>query len=89
MVSASVVWAARTAAVMRERRVDYSLRALDHTLSEAVYTYGQWPGCSAFLRPEPPPVDLKRAAYHAAMVRKWSAASDRPWLPVVPDPPRP
>jgi hypothetical protein len=31
----------------------------------------------------------RKAAYHAAMLRKWKRAADYPWLPVEPDPPEP
>jgi len=31
----------------------------------------------------------RKAAYHAAMLRKWKRASDYPWLPIKPDPPEP
>jgi hypothetical protein len=31
----------------------------------------------------------RRLAYHTALKRKYIAAAARPWLPIVPDPPRP
>ena len=31
----------------------------------------------------------RKAAYHAAMLRKWERACNYPWLPVEPDPPGP
>ena len=33
--------------------------------------------------------NLRKAAYHAAMFRKWERACNYPWLPVEPDPPEP
>jgi hypothetical protein len=89
LVSAGWVECARMEAAMVKRRLEYSLRAIDHSLAESAHTHGRWPGCFISPPPETSIIDPKKAAYHAAMARKWSAAADRPWLPVEPDPPQP
>jgi hypothetical protein len=89
LVSAGWVESARMEAAMEEWRLECSLRAIDHSLSASIHSGGRWP-CRLTSPPsEPSVIDPKKAAYHAAMARKWSAAADRPWLAVEPDPPEP
>jgi hypothetical protein len=88
LVSAGWVESARIGAAMEEWHLECSLRAIDHSLSASIHS-GRQPCCFASPSSEPSVIDPEKAAYHAAMARKWSAAADRPWLPVEPDPPEP
>ncbi len=54
--------------------------ALAHDLDRAYYLEGR------VLCSQP---DLRKAAYHEAMMRKYFDAYDFPWFPVPPDPPEP
>jgi hypothetical protein len=75
LVSAGWVEPARMEAAMKERHLECSLRAIDHSLAEAACTGGRWPCCFTSPSSEPSVIDPEKAAYHAAMARKWSAAA--------------
>jgi hypothetical protein len=70
-------------------RLDCQLRAIDHTIGAARY---DGTGVVSCIGPYEDPSSVynpRRAAYHAAMSRKWADAAEHPWLPVKPDPPEP
>ena len=77
---ALAAWARRD-----ERFLNSSLRALDHTLRAIGYRTGD-SGGSTGPRME---INLRRAAYHDALARKYEWASRYPWILVWPDPPEP
>jgi hypothetical protein len=68
------------------RRADYRSRALVHGVKEEVYG-GLFRGClrgGTIPRPDP-----RQADDHAAMRRKYEAATTSPWFAPPPDPPEP
>jgi hypothetical protein len=75
--------------LMRQRRLDYELRASDHVLIASIYGRDSEEPPVVYCFNTPPPRDPRKAAYHAALARKWSRAAARPWLPVAADPPEP
>ena len=74
---------------IRVRSMDYQLRSLDHSLAAMRYEGRNLASCRG--RPEPRRSfrNPSKAAYHAAMSRKWSEAAEHASLPVGPDPPAP
>jgi hypothetical protein len=69
--------------------LDCTLRSLDHRLAAMSYSGSRGWSCWAPLVPPPTVRNPTRAAYHAAMARKWAVAAEHPWFPVAPDPPEP
>ncbi len=71
----------------RRWNLDCTLRSLDHGL--AAMSYSGQRGFSRCAPLVPPSTDrnLRKAAYHTAMARKWAVAAEYPWFPVAPDPP--
>jgi hypothetical protein len=64
-----------------ERYLKFALGAMTHAgLAEAHRTGGPYGRV---------PVNPRKAAYHAALVRKYEWAIRYLWLPVLPDPPEP
>jgi hypothetical protein len=72
--------------VTRQRRLDFEHRALDHSLAASVYGRDAAEPTAPYCFDPPPPRDPARAAYHAALARKWSNAAQRAWLPVADEP---
>ena len=77
------------AARMRLRRLDYHLRAIDHTIGAARYDGTGVVSCRGSYELPSSVYNPRKAAYHAAMSRKWADAAEHSWLPVKPDPPEP
>src|SRR5436305_1446275 len=75
-IAAVIGWVAWSVAVERWRD-DYSARAAEHARAELFFTS------------YPEPLGPARARYHAGLKQKYIRATDRPWLPVAPDPPPP
>jgi len=73
---------------VRQRQLDYELRALDHAVAASVYGRSE-EFSIVYCFSRQPPRNPTKAAYHAALARKWTAAAHRPWLPVAADPPEP
>jgi hypothetical protein len=73
----------------RLRRLDFEHRALDHADLARVYGRDVDEPPVIYCFDLPPPRSPTKAAYHAALVRKWTKAAQQPWLPVEPDPPAP
>jgi hypothetical protein len=74
---------------MSRRRLDYQLRSIGHGIAAARYDGRGVVSCRGPLEPPSAVRNPSRAAYHAAMSRKWADAAEHPWLPVEPDPPEP
>jgi hypothetical protein len=74
---------------IRLRSVDYQLRSLDHGLAAMRYDGRPAFPCRGPVERPSAVRDPTKAAYHAAMSRKWAEAAERAWLPVAPDPPEP
>ena len=68
-----------------ERYFEFAVKAMSHTTLAVAYETGRPIGS---LR-ERARVNPRKAAYHAALARKYEYAASRPWLPVLPDPPEP
>jgi hypothetical protein len=74
---------------MRLRRLDYQLRAINHTIGAARYDGTGVVSCRGPYEHPSSDYNPRKAAYHAAMARKWAAAAEHPWLPVAPNPAEP
>jgi hypothetical protein len=72
---------------MRQRQLDYQLRALDHAAAARVYGRDAAEATVLNCFADLPARDFARAVQHAALARKWTAAARSPWLPVAADPP--
>ncbi len=84
--AAGVLGGARWHRRAMARRPDYQSRAWVHELKEDIYR-GEFEGCIHGGRIPGP--DARKAAYHAAMRRKYEDAAAWPWFPVASDPPEP
>jgi hypothetical protein len=73
----------------RLRRLDFEHRALDHADLARVYGRDAEEPLVVYCFDTPPARNPMKAAYHAALARKWTKAAQQPWLPVEPDPPTP
>jgi hypothetical protein len=67
-----------------ERFLKFAIEAMTHATLARAYETGR-----PFDSRVRAPVDPQKAAYHAALVRKYEYAARYPWLPVLPDPPEP
>ena len=74
---------------MKLRRLDCQLRSIAHTIGAARYDGTGVVSCRGPYELPSSVYNPRRAAYHAAMSRKWADAAEHPWLPVEPDPPEP
>jgi hypothetical protein len=68
-----------------ERFLEFAVKAMTHTTLARDYETGRPFGSLL----ERAPVNPRKAAYHAALARKYERAASHPWLPVAPDPPEP
>jgi hypothetical protein len=73
----------------RLRRLDYQLRSINHTIGAARYDGTRVVSCRGPYEPASSVYNPGKAAYHAAMARKWADAARYPWLPAETDPPEP
>jgi hypothetical protein len=74
---------------MRCWSLDCQLRSLDHSLSAVRFDGTGLPACRGPFQLPSTVRNPGKAAYHAAMGRKWAEAAKHAWLPVAPDPPEP
>jgi hypothetical protein len=65
------------------------LRSLDHGLAAMRYDGRPALSCRGPVELPSSVRDPRKAAYHAAMSKKWAEAAEHAWLPVAPDPPGP